>query len=73
MRELEVTFTREQIAAYAEASGDRNPIHLDDEDVKKLGAVDVIQKPSALTHYHQAIERLHSGAAKKPFPRVGDV
>ena len=43
------------------------------EDVKKLGAVDVIQKPSALTHYHQAIERLHSGGAKKPFPRVGDV
>src|SRR5467141_3715279 len=43
------------------------------EDVKKIGAVDVIQKPSALTHYHQAIERLHSGAAKKPFPRLGDV
>jgi len=43
------------------------------EDVKKLGAVDVIQKPSALTHYHQAIERLHTGAAKKPFPRFGDV
>jgi CheY-like chemotaxis protein len=30
------------------------------ERVKALGAVDVIQKPSALTHYHQAIERLHS-------------
>jgi acyl dehydratase len=29
--ELRVTFTREQIAAYAEASGDHNPIHLDDE------------------------------------------
>ena len=29
------------------------------ERVKALGAVDVIQKPSALTHYHQAIERLH--------------
>lgn len=28
------------------------------EDVKRLGAVDVIQKPSALTHYHRAIERL---------------
>jgi CheY-like chemotaxis protein len=26
--------------------------------VKELGAVDVIQKPSALKHYHQAIERL---------------
>jgi CheY-like chemotaxis protein len=30
------------------------------ERVKALGAVDVIQKPSALTHYHRAIERLHS-------------
>ena len=28
------------------------------ERVKQLGAVDVIQKPSALTHYHRAIERL---------------
>jgi len=43
------------------------------EDVKKMGAVDVIQKPSALTHYHQAIERLHAGAAKKPYPRLSDV
>jgi CheY-like chemotaxis protein len=30
------------------------------ERVKELGAVDVIQKPSALTHYHRAIERLRS-------------
>ena len=30
------------------------------ERVKELGAVDVIQKPSALTHYHRAIERLHA-------------
>ena len=29
------------------------------EDVRRLGAVDVIQKPSALTNYHRAIERLH--------------
>jgi CheY-like chemotaxis protein len=29
------------------------------ERVKQMGAVDVIQKPSALKHYHQAIERLH--------------
>ena len=43
------------------------------EDVKKMGAVDVIQKPSALTHYHQAIERLHTHVEKKPFPRLGDV
>ena len=43
------------------------------EDVKKMGAVDVIQKPSALTHYHQAIERLHTRADKKALPRLGDV
>ena len=30
------------------------------ERVKELGAVDVIQKPSALTNYHRAIERLHT-------------
>ena len=30
------------------------------EEVKRLGAVDVIPKPAALTHYHNAIERLHT-------------
>ncbi|HXH81397.1 MAG TPA: response regulator [Candidatus Tectomicrobia bacterium] len=34
------------------------------ERVRALGAVDVIQKPSALTHYHEAIERLHGGARR---------
>jgi CheY-like chemotaxis protein len=29
------------------------------EEVKRLGAVDVITKPAALTHYHRALERLH--------------
>jgi acyl dehydratase len=42
MRELSVTFTREQIAAYAEASGDRNPIHLDDELARSVGLPGVI-------------------------------
>ncbi len=37
------------------------------ERVKQLGAVDVIQKPSALTHYHRAIERLHT---KKGYPDI---
>jgi len=40
------------------------------ERVKQMGAVDVIQKPSALTHYHQAIERLH---AKKVSPQAENV
>ena len=42
MNELVVTFTREQIAAYAEASGDRNPIHLDDEFARSAGLPGVI-------------------------------
>jgi DNA-binding NtrC family response regulator len=39
------------------------------EDVKRLGAVDVIAKPAALTHYHRALERLHG---TKPYPRAGE-
>jgi acyl dehydratase len=39
---LRITFTREQIAAYAEASGDRNPIHLDDEVARSMGLPGVI-------------------------------
>ena len=42
MSELVVTFTEEQIAAYAEASGDRNPIHLDDEVARSVGLPGVI-------------------------------
>ena len=42
MRERRVTFTREQIAAYAEASGDHNPIHLDDEFARSVGLPGVI-------------------------------
>ena len=38
----EVTFTKEQIAAYAEASGDRNPIHLDDEFARTVGLPGII-------------------------------
>lgn len=40
--ELRVTFTREQIASYAEASGDRNPIHLDDQVARSVGLPGVI-------------------------------
>ncbi|HEY3196005.1 MAG TPA: MaoC family dehydratase [Candidatus Dormibacteraeota bacterium] len=35
--EKSVTFTREQIAEYAEASGDHNPIHLDDDFARSVG------------------------------------
>ena len=37
-----VTITREQIAAYSEASGDRNPIHLDDQFARSVGLPGVI-------------------------------
>ncbi|HVC75824.1 MAG TPA: MaoC/PaaZ C-terminal domain-containing protein [Candidatus Micrarchaeaceae archaeon] len=37
-----VTFSREQIAAYAEASGDHNPIHLDDDFARSVGLPGVI-------------------------------
>ncbi len=40
------------------------------EEVKKLGAVDVIPKPTALTHYHRAIERLDE---RNRFKRTGGV
>ena len=37
-----VEITRDQITAYAEASGDRNPIHLDDEFARSVGLPGVI-------------------------------
>jgi len=37
-----VTFTREQIAEYAEASGDYNPIHLDDDFARTVGLPGII-------------------------------
>lgn len=37
-----VTFDREQIDAYAKASGDNNPIHLDDAFARSVGLPGVI-------------------------------
>ena len=37
MRPLHRVITQEQVAAYAEASGDRNPIHLDAEFARSVG------------------------------------
>ena len=42
MTERNVTFTKEQIAAYAEAGGDHNPIHLDDDFARSVGLPGVI-------------------------------
>ena len=40
--ERSVRFTKEQIAAYAVASGDNNPIHLDDDFARSVGLPGVI-------------------------------
>jgi acyl dehydratase len=37
-----VTFTKEQIAEYADASGDRNPIHVDDDFARTVGLPGII-------------------------------
>jgi acyl dehydratase len=42
MAEVRHTFTREEIARYAAASGDHNPIHLDDEFARSVGLPGVI-------------------------------
>ena len=51
----EVRRTRPQLAVVV-ITGHATPDEV--EQVKKLGAVDVIPKPAALTYYHNAIERL---------------
>lgn len=40
--ERSVHFTKEQIAGYAKASGDLNPIHLDDDFARSVGLPGVI-------------------------------
>ncbi len=42
MNERKVTFDKDQIAAYADASGDLNPIHLDDDFARSIGLPGVI-------------------------------
>ncbi|MDQ6637118.1 MAG: MaoC family dehydratase N-terminal domain-containing protein [Candidatus Dormibacteraeota bacterium] len=42
MSQRKVTVTREQINAYAEASGDHNPIHLDETFARSVGLPGVI-------------------------------
>ena len=42
MSERRVTFDKDQIAAYASASGDLNPIHLDDDFARSVGLPGVI-------------------------------
>ena len=42
MTELRVAFRAEQIAAYARASGDMNPIHLDEKFARSVGLPGVI-------------------------------
>jgi acyl dehydratase len=39
---VKITFSKEQIARYAEASGDQNPIHLDEDFARSVGLPGVI-------------------------------
>lgn len=41
-RTLSVTFTEQQIAAYGEASGDHNPIHVDEDFARSVGLPGII-------------------------------
>jgi acyl dehydratase len=41
-RTLSVTFSEEQIAGYAEASGDHNPIHVDEAFARSVGLPGII-------------------------------
>lgn len=41
-RTLSVTFAEEQIAAYARASGDQNPIHVDEAYARSVGLPGII-------------------------------
>lgn len=40
------------------------------EEARRRGAVDVIAKPAALTHYHRAIEKLNDRNPFQPTPRL---
>ena len=59
----EVRRTRPQLDVVV-ITGNATPDEV--EQVKKLGAVDVIPKPAALTHYHRAIERLEPKKSANP-------
>jgi acyl dehydratase len=64
--------TREQLAAYAEASGDHNPIHLNDDFARMAGLDDVIAhgmlSMGFLGHYVSAWMRQLPGK-----PRLGRI
>ena len=59
------TFTREDIAAYAEASGDRNPLHLDDAYARAVGFPSVIA--------HGMLTLGHLGSAVRGWAGDGEV
>jgi acyl dehydratase len=55
--------TREDVRAYAEASGDRNPLHLDDDVARAAGFDGIIAHGMfTMAHLAAAIERWAGGA-----------
>ena len=65
MTQRSVTFTKEQIAAYAEASGDRNPIHLDDDFAKSVGLPGVIAHGMLLMGLMATVAAEAAGGAER--------
>ncbi|MBI3555914.1 MAG: MaoC family dehydratase N-terminal domain-containing protein [Deltaproteobacteria bacterium] len=62
--------TREQLELYAEASGDKNPIHLDDDVAKKTGLPGVIAHGMLTMAFfgeflHQALAAQGSGRVEE--------
>ena len=72
MIERRVTITREQIADYAEASGDRNPIHLDDEFARSVGLPGLIAHGMLLMGL-MATTVGHPGELRKIAVRFGGI
>ena len=63
--EQQVTFREEQIAAYARASGDMNPIHLDDRFAKSVGLPGVIAHGMLQMSIAAAVAGKAAGGAQK--------
>lgn len=61
--------TRDQLKAYAEASGDYNPIHLDDEVAKKAGLPGVIAHGMLVASFLSDVAESYCLAQLKPLSK----
>ena len=65
MTELKVLFQTEQIAAYSRASGDMNPIHLDERFAKSVGLPGLIAHGMLQMGYAAVVAGKASGGASR--------